>query len=68
MMSLSIDSGSDDRDIEAGDDEESKVDDKQEFSNFEDDGFRMHEPLWRAIEKNDLPAATKFLQLNEIIE
>ena len=54
--------------IEAGDDEESKVDDKQEFSNFEDDGFRMHEPLWRAIEKNDLPAATKFLQLNEIIK
>ena len=37
-------------------------------SNFEEDGGRMHEPLWRAIEANDLAAATRFLNLNEIEE
>ena len=28
----------------------------------------MHEPLWRAIEENDITAATRFLTLNEIEE
>ena len=44
------------------------MDDKDASSNFENDGSRMHEPLWRAIEKNDLGAAQKFLNLNEIQE
>ena len=28
----------------------------------------MHEPLWQAIEANDLASATRFLNLNEIEE
>jgi hypothetical protein len=28
----------------------------------------MHEPLWEAIEKGDLEAASKFLSLNEVEE
>ena len=51
--------------IDDRDSDESKVEDK-DFSNFEGDGTRMHEPLWAAIEANDIKKATKFLQLNEI--
>lgn len=38
------------------------------MSAYEEDGGRLHEPLWRAIEANDLAAATHFLNLNEIEE
>ena len=47
--------------------EEARVIDK-DASHFEEDGDRMHEPLWRAIEENDITAATRFLTLNEIEE
>ena len=40
----------------------------QDISGYEEDGGRLHEPLWRAIEANDLAAATHFLNLNEIEE
>ena len=40
----------------------------QDESAYEEDGGRMHEPLWRAIEANDHAAATHFLDLNEIEE
>mmetsp|Transcript_2176 Transcript_2176/g.2865 ORF Transcript_2176/g.2865 Transcript_2176/m.2865 type:complete len:120 (+) Transcript_2176:34-393(+) len=40
----------------------------QDESNYEQYGGRLHEPLWRAIESNDLASATKFLDLNEIEE
>ena len=50
------------------DGEESQVEDKDFQSGFANDGTRMHEPLWAAIEANDLKNATKFLQLNEIQE
>ena len=47
--------------------EESKVVDKDR-SAFEQDGGRLHEPLWQAIESNDITSATRFLNLNEIEE
>ena len=47
--------------------EEAKVVDK-DASAFEQDGGRLHEPLWQAIEAGDLTSATKFLNLNEIEE
>ena len=47
--------------------EESRVVDKT-AANFEEDGGRRHEPLWQAIESNDLISATRFLNLNEIEE
>jgi len=28
----------------------------------------MHEPLWKAIENNDIKAADKFLDLNDVLE
>jgi len=40
----------------------------QDQADFEGDGGRMHEPLWRAIESKDLTAATQFLNRNEIEE
>ena len=47
--------------------EEAKVVDK-DGSYFASDGGRMHEPLWQAIEDNDITSATRFLNLNEIEE
>ena len=47
--------------------EEAKVFDK-DASAFQQDGGRLHEPLWQAIEGNDLTSATRFLNLNEIEE
>ena len=47
--------------------EEAKVFDK-DASAFQQDGGRLHEPLWQAIETNDLTSATRFLNLNEIEE
>ena len=47
--------------------EESRVVDKT-AANFEEDGDRRHEPLWQAIESNDLISATRFLNLNEVEE
>lgn len=40
------------------------IGERSEFQNVE----RMHEPLWEAIEKGDLEAASKFLSLNEVEE
>ena len=47
--------------------EEAKVFDK-DASDFQQDGGRLHEPLWQAIESNDCTSATRFLNLNEIEE
>ena len=47
--------------------EEARVVDK-DVAFFEEDGGRLHEPLWQAIEANDVEAATGFLNLNEIEE
>ena len=47
--------------------EEARVVDK-DASAFEQDGGRLHEPLWQAIESNDIMSATRFLNLNEIEE
>ena len=44
------------------------VDIEGEREGFETEEERMHEPLWRAIEKNDTGAATKFLALNDVEE
>ena len=47
--------------------EEARDDDKV-AADFEEDGQRLHEPLWRAIAADDLAAATSFLDKNEIEE
>lgn len=47
--------------------EEAKVMDK-DSAYFQEDGGRLHEPLWQAVEANDLTSATRFLNLNEIEE
>ena len=47
--------------------EEARIVDKDK-ANFEEDGGRLHEPLWQAIEANDVTSATRFLNLNEIEE
>ncbi len=47
--------------------EEARCVDK-DASKFQQDGGRMHEPLWQSIEGGDITSATRFLNLNEIEE
>lgn len=50
-----------------GSKEEARVDDK-DGADFEKDGGRLHEALWKAIENNDQVAAMSFLDQAEIEE